>query len=133
VDEVKIHSGTRVKMKKLDEDTLPPDFLTRLREFAHKQESVEAVFLFALQPEDQEEQICLALGVRKSLFGKRDEEFLRLVDEIQLLLPGDLSLNLYRFGASELLARFCLESLEPAYLSGPSWRNKQVKKYIGKS
>ena len=130
MDEVKIHSGTRVKMKKLDEDTLSPDFYTSLREFALKQESVEAVYLFALQPEGQEEQICLALAIRKTFFGKQDEEFLRLVDEVQLLLPSDLSLNLYRFGASDLLARFCLESLEPAYVSGPNWLGKQVKKYL---
>ncbi len=129
MEQVRIHTGTHVKLKHVDETTLPQGFLSQLREFIHKQVAIEAVYLFAMQPEDQELQVCIALGMKKSMFGKKDEEFFRIVDEIQLLLPEELAINLYRFGSSEFLARYCLKSLDPIYLRSSAWLDKQIKRY----
>jgi len=128
VEEVKIHSGTRVKLKRIAEEAISGEFLERLREFAHKAEEIEAVYVFAIQAENEPEHPAMAIALRDRWLRKKDEEFLRLVDEIQLLLPQDLSLNLYRFGASELIARFCLQSVEPTYLRSSEWETKQKKK-----
>lgn len=130
MDEVKIHSGTRVKLKHIEEIVLPQDFILRLKEYAHKDERILAVFFFALQPESQPEQPSMAIAIKSGLFSKGDEVFLQVVDEIQLLLPEDLSLNLYRFGASEFLAKYCLKDLEPVYLRSAGWLDKQKKKLL---
>lgn len=128
MEEIKIHSGTRVKLKHLREESLPQDFLLRLREFAHKTSTIQAIFMFALEAEGQPEQPSLAIAIRSGMFGARDEEFLHIVDEIQMTLPEELALNLYRFGASEQLARYCVRDLEPIYLRSTSWLDKQRKK-----
>jgi len=128
VEEVKIHSGSRVKLKRIDEGGLPHEFLDRLRDYAHKEERIEAVFAFALQSEGREEQVSLAVAIRAKIFGKPDEDFLQVVDEIQMLLPEDLAINLYRFGASDLLARYCAHHVEPLYLRSAAWLEKQRKK-----
>jgi len=129
VDKVKIHSGTRVKLKRIADEAFPGQFLEQLREFAHREEEIEAIYLFAIQSEDQPESPAMAIALRDRWLRKQDEEFLRLVDEVQLLLPEDLSLNVYRFGAAELIASFCLESVDPAYLRSADWAAKQRKKY----
>jgi len=130
VEEIKIHSGSRIKLKRIDEGHLPPDFITRLKEYAHKEERIQAIYVFALQPEAQPEQASMALAIKSGLFAKKDESFLHVVDEIQLMLPEDLPINLYRFGASEFLARYCLKSLEPVYLRSTAWQEKQRKKLL---
>jgi len=129
VDEVRIHTGSRVRLSKLDEGTLPGEFLTQIREYAHKDEAVQAIFMFSLETEGQSAQPSMAIALKSTLFGKKDESFLGVVDEIQLLLPEDLSLNLYRFGASDFLARYCASELEPIYLRSVAWLDKQKKKY----
>jgi len=129
VDDVKIHTGTRVKLKRVDESAFPVDFLAKLREFAHQADRIEVIFLFVLQPDDQPEQLSLAIGVKSSLLSKDDEVFINLVDEIQLLLPEDVSVNLYRFGASSFLAKYCVENLEPLYLRNAAWLARQRKKF----
>ena len=128
MEEVRIHSGSRVKLKRIDEGGLPREFLERLKEYAHKEERIEAVFTFALQSEGREEQVSLAVAMKSKLFGNPDEDFLQVVDEIQMLLPEDLAVNLYRFGASDLLARYCAHQLEPLYLRSAAWLDKQRKK-----
>ena len=128
MDEVKYRSGSRIKLHRLDENVVPADFIARLREYAHKEERVQAIYLFALRPEGQEEQPSLAVAIKTGLFSKTDEAFLQVVDEIQLMLPEELSLNLYRFGASEFLARYCAHHLEPVYLRSAAWLDKQRKK-----
>lgn len=130
MEEVKIHSGTRVKLKHIDEDVLPIEFVTRLKEFAHKDERIMAVYFFAIQAEAQTEQPSMAIALKAPLFGKSDESFLHVVDEIQMLLPDDLAINLYRFGASDFLARYCVENLEPVYLRASAWLDKQRKRYV---
>jgi hypothetical protein len=127
--ETRIHSGTRVKLKSIAEGSLPTSFVSRLREFAHADPRIEALFLFAIQPEEREEQICLAVALKKTLFAPRSEEFLQIVDEIQMLLPEDLGINLYRFGTSDLLASYCAHSVEPTYLRNAAWLRKQQSKY----
>ncbi len=131
MDEVRIHSGTRVKFKHINESVLPQDFVLRLKELALKGSRVEALFLFAVEPEGQPEQPSLAVAIKTGLFStKRSEEgFLQIVDEIQLMLPSDLPLNLYRFGASEVLTRYCLRSLEPVFLRSAAWLDKQMKRF----
>jgi hypothetical protein len=129
VEQVKIHTGTRVKFKHIDEDVLPQEFLLKLKEYAHKQARVQAIYVFALEPEAQSEQPSMAVAVKSGLFAKEEESFLEVVDEVRLLLPGDLSLNLYRFGASDLLSKYCVDSLEPVYLRSAAWLEKQRKKY----
>lgn len=129
MDEVKIHSGTRIKLKHVDPDDLPTEFLERLRNFAHTDERIQAIWFFAIQAETEAEQSSLAIAVRSgSLFAKKDDGFLQIVDEIQMMLPDDLAVNIYRFGASDLLARFCLENVEPLYLRSTAWLEKQRKK-----
>ena len=53
---------------------------------------------------------------REALIAFRDANFaltviafIAVVERLQHHLPDDASLNLYRFGASELLARYCTE------------------------
>ena len=129
MEEVKIRSGTRVKFKHIEEESFPQGFIAQLKEFAHKHERIEAVFLFALEAEGQPEQPSMSIAIRSTFFTKPDEIFLQLVDEIQIMLPDDLALNLYRFGASEALSKYCAESLEPVYLRTMAWLDKQRKKY----
>lgn len=129
VEEVKIHSGTRVKLKHIDEIHLRQDFLERLRDFAHREEEIEAVYLFAIEAEGEEEHPAMAIATRERWLSRRGEEFLRLVDEVQLLLPEDLALNVYRFDASDVIARYCLNNLEPLYLRSDGWSKRQKKRY----
>lgn len=129
MDETKIHTGTRIKLKKIDEGSLPQDFLAAMREFAHGEVKIQAVFLFALQQEDQASQPSMVIAIKSGLFSSGNEEFLNIVDEIQLILPEDLSLNLYRFESSEVLAQYCSNSVEPLYLRSASWFEKQRRKY----
>ena len=129
MDEVKIHSGTRIRLKKIQEDSLPPGFVERLREYAHKEERILAVFVFAVQAEDQDEQPSMAVAVKSGLFDKKDEGFLQIVSEIQFMLPEDFAVNLYRFGTPEVLATYCVKNVEPLYLRSATWLEKQKKKY----
>ncbi len=129
MDEVKIRSGTRVKLKHVDPDDLPTAFLERLRKFAHADERILAVWFFAIQAETKAEQPSVAIAVKSgSLFARKDDAFLQIVDEVQMMLPEDLAVNIYRFGSSELLARYCLENVEPLYLRSSAWLDKQRKK-----
>ncbi len=130
MEEVKIHSGTRVKLKRVDEDVLPTEFVSRLKDLAHKDERILALYFFAIQAEEQAEQPSMAIALKAPLFGSSDESFLHVVEEIQMLLPEDLAINLYRFGTSDFLARHCVENLEPVYLRSTSWLDKQRKKYL---
>ncbi len=129
VDEVKLHTGTRVRLSTLETDDLPVDFAERVRRFAATDEDVEAVFVFRLQADDREPQPSVAIAIRGAWLGRPDEAFLGVVERLQQHLPEDASLNLYRFGASELLARFCLERVEPLFLRNPSWLDRQRRKY----
>jgi hypothetical protein len=132
LDQVKIHTGTRIKLKHVDEDVLSRDFALKLKEFAHKDERVVGIFLFALQPGDGAEQLSLAVAIKSGLFKRNQEEdFLGVVDEIQLMLPDDLAINLYRFGSSDFLAKYCVENVEPLYLQDAAWLVKQRKKLLG--
>lgn len=133
MEEVKIHSGTRIKLKHVDESELASEFVVRLKEYAEDDARIVAVFFFSVQPEDQHEQPSLAVAIKKSLFGSIEESFLEVVDEIQQLLPDDLPLNLYRFGASEFLAAYCVRDLEPLYVRSPGWLRKQRKRLAGRS
>ena len=131
MEEIRIHSGTRVKLKRVDEESLPVGFLDRLRSFAHDDERIQAVWFLAIQAETAAEQPSLVLAVKGgSLFGKKEDAFLQIVDELQTMLPDDLAVNIYRFGASDLLARYCLDSLEPLYLRSPAWLEKQRKRFV---
>jgi hypothetical protein len=130
VEEVKIRSGTRVKLKHVDEDVLPQSFVIKAKEYAHKDERILAVYFFAIQVGDQDEQPSMAVAIKAGMFKKQDEVFLQVVDEIQMILPEDLSINLYRFGAAELLTKYCVENLEPIYLRSQAWLDKQRKKYL---
>jgi hypothetical protein len=132
VEEVRIHSGTRVKLKHVEENALPREFVLRLKEYAHKEERIQAVYFFAIEPGEQPEQPSIAVALRSGFFSKVDDAFLQIVDEIQLMLPEDLSVNLYRFGASDFLASYCTQSLEPIYLRSQAWLIKQSKKYLKK-
>ena len=129
MEEVKIHTGTRIKLKRVDESALPEDFLARLREFAHSDKRILAVFIFALHSEGHEAQTSIALAIKSRLFSAKNEDFLRIVDEVQLLLPEDLAVNLYRYGTSEMLAQYCASTVQPTYLRTASWLKKQKKKY----
>jgi hypothetical protein len=128
VEEVKIHSGTRVKLKKFNESLLDPAFVSKLQEYALHDQRIEAIYLFAIQSEGHEEQLSMAIAISVGMFKKVDEEFLSVVDEIQLLLPPDLSVNLYRLMGTPLIDRYCLEELDPLYLKSAAWRDKQLKK-----
>ena len=130
MDEVKIHTGTRVKLKSGADDALPETFAELLRQSSHADERVQAVYLFSLQVEDGGDQTSLAIAIRTGLFGKDDEAFLDVVDHLQTIMPDDLSLNLYRFGASDFLAAYCVEHLEPLYLRSTAWLDKQRRKYL---
>lgn len=130
MEQVKLHTGTRVKLKQYDEHELPAAFLGRLREFAHHDTRIQAVYVFAVQPDEQEPQPSMAIALKTGLFDRRDESFLQIVDEIQLMLPANLPLNLYRFGASDLLARYCVESVEPVYVRSTAWLDKQRKRLL---
>ena len=131
MEEVKIHSGTRVKLKQVDETSLPREFIDRLTRFADDDERVQAVWFLAIQAETEAEQPSLVLAVKVgSLLSKKEDVFLQVVDRLQTMLPDDLSVNIYRFGASDLLARYCLESLKPLYLRDPAWLEKQRKRFI---
>lgn len=125
MDQTKIHTGTRIKLKKIDESVLPEDFLARVREFAHGEASIQAVFLFALQQESGIPQPSMVIAIKSGFFSKGNEEFLLIVDEIQLLLPDDVSLNLYRFESSDVVARYCAHSVEPLYVRSTAWLEKQ--------
>jgi translation elongation factor EF-G len=129
VEEVKIHSGTRVKLKHIDEEVLPQDFLLKLKEYAHKEERIQAIYLFAVEPEAKAEQPSMVIALKTGFFSKEDESFLEVVEEVRMMLPGELSLNLYLFGASDTIARYCVDSLEPVYLRATAWLEKQRKKY----
>ncbi len=129
MSEVKIHSGTRVKLKKVDEETLDGKFLVRLQELAHNTENVAAVFFLAMQRDEGPENLCLAIAIKKRIFGDGNEEFLQFVDEIQIILPEDLPLNIYRFGTSDFLTSFCAHKVDPCHLRSRSWLEKQKKKY----
>ena len=41
MDKTKIHTGTRIKLKKIDENVFPGDFLARIREFAHGEKIIQ--------------------------------------------------------------------------------------------
>jgi len=97
VDEIRIHSGTEVKLRRLETDEVPGTFLERVTELAERHRQVEAIYIFGLQPENDEERIALVLALRGGLFSNKPEDFLRLVDEIQVFLPPELSINVYRF------------------------------------
>jgi hypothetical protein len=129
MDQTKIHTGTRIKLKKIDETALSKDFLARIRDFAHGESEIQAVFLFSLQQEAEIPQPSMVIAIKSGFFSKGNEEFLNIVDEIQLILPEDLSLNLYRFEASDVVARYCANSVEPLYLRSAAWLKKQRKKY----
>ena len=129
MEEVKIHTGTRVKLKRVDESLLPQKFLAELRDFVHADDRVLAVFMFALETEDSDEQNCMALAVKSGLFSARNEDFLEIVQEIQLLLPEDMGVNLYRYGSSEMLAQYCATKVEPVYLRSTDWLEKQRRKF----
>jgi hypothetical protein len=129
-DNATIHSGTRVKLKHVDESALPADFLTRLREMAHHDERFEAVYLCAVETDDRGEQLCLVIAVRSGLLGKPDDRFLEVVEELRLILPPGLGFNIYRFGASPVLARYCVESLEPIHLRSAAWLEKERKRLV---
>ncbi len=129
MDETRIHTGTRIKLKKLDEGSIPEQFLTRLREYAHGEPAILAVFIFALQRDDDEPQPAMVIAIKSGLFSKGNETFLNIVDELQLMLPDDLSFNLYRFDTSDVLAAYCVHSVEPAYLRTAAWLEKQRKRH----
>jgi len=128
-EEIRIHSGTQIKLRRLEVEEIPSDFLQRLMELAHRQRQVEAVYLFGMQPKDDQERIALVLALRGGIFSNKSEDFLRLVEEIQTFLPADLSINVYRFGSSQLIAGYCLQTLEPVYLRSADWVKKQLRRF----
>lgn len=129
MDEVRLHTGTRVRLSALEPDDLPADFTDRLQRFAAADEHIEAVFGFRLQADDREPQASLAIAIRGTWLGRPDETFIGVVERLQHHLPEDASLNLYRFGASDFLARYCVERVEPVFLRNPSWLDRQRRKY----
>lgn len=129
VDEIRIHSGTQVRLRGLRDDELPASFLQNLQELARRERQVEAVYLFGMQPEDEEERVAMVLALRGGIFSNKSEEFLRLVNTIGQLLPSDLSINVYRFGASQLIAGYCLQTLDPVFLRSPNWVEKQRRRF----
>ena len=129
MDRTKIHTGARIKLKKIDETALSVDFLARIRDFAHGGSEIQAVFLFSIQQEAEVPQPSMVIAIKSGFFSKGNEEFLNIVEEIQMMLPEDLSLNLYRFEASDVVARYCAHSVEPLYLRSTAWLEKQRKKY----
>lgn len=129
MDETKIHTGTRIKLKQISRDEIPAAFVQQITEFAHNESRILAVFLFGLQQGDDEIQPSMVIAIKTGLFSSGHEAFLNIVDEVQLRLPEDLALNLYRFDSSEVLARYCANSVEPLYLRTTGWLDKQKKKY----
>ena len=129
MNESKIHSGTRIKLKRMPEEHLPASFLSRVREFAHADERILAVFAFLLQPEDAEPQPCLSIAVKSGLFSGKDDGFLQIVDEVQLFLPDDFPVKIYRYGESDTLTAYCASRVEPVYLRSAAWLQKQRKKH----
>jgi len=129
VDEIKLHTGTRVRLSVLESDDLPAGFTDRLQRFAAADDHVEAIFGFRLQADDREAQPSLAIAIRAAWLGRPDEAFIGVVERLQHHLPEDASLNLYRFGASDFLARYCVERIEPLFLRNPSWLDRQRRKY----
>ena len=131
VEEGQIHTGTQVKLKRLEHDQIPAGFLKHLQDLGHRERQVEAIYVFGIQPQGEEERMALVLALRSGLFSNKSEEFLRIVEEIQIFLPPDLPVNVYRFGSSHLVAAFCLQTLEPVYLSSAEWVRKQRKRFAG--
>lgn len=129
MNEVKIPSGTRIKLKRITEEVLPPNFISRLKEFAHGDERIQATFIFAIEPEGAEPQPSLMIAVKSGLFSAKKDEFLQIVDEVQFFLPEDLPLNIYRFGDAEMLTKYCATRVDPVYLRSAAWLQKQRKKY----
>ncbi len=129
MDETKIHTGTRIKLKKIDQNVLTGDFSARLREFAHGEKTIQGVFLFSIQQDEENAQPSMAIAIKSGFFSSGNNEFLNIVDEIQLMLPEDLAIKLYRFEASDVVARYCANSVEPLYLRSNTWLEKQRKKY----
>jgi hypothetical protein len=129
MNEVKIHSGTRIKLKRIQEEALPPSFVSRLKEFAHGDDRIQAVFIFAIETEAAPAQPCLSIAVKSGFFAGKNDGFLQIVDEVQLFLPDDLAVKIYRFGESETLTRYCLDRVDPVYLRSAAWLQKQRKKY----
>ena len=126
---MRIHTGTRVRLSPLEDGDLPTGFAVELRRFAASDERIEAVFGFRLRTEDREPQPSLAIAIRSAWLRRQDEAFIGVVEQLQGELPEDASLNLYRFGASDLLARYCLERLEPLYVRNASWLARQRRTY----
>lgn len=125
MDEIRIHTGTRVKLKRLAESALPAGFLDKLQQLIHHEKLVQVVYLFALEAAGEPEQASLAIGLKSKLLVRSDNELRRLVDEIQLLLPDDVGLKVYRLDASPLIAQYCYDNLQPLYLRSASWLEKQ--------
>ncbi len=125
MDEVKIHTGTRVKLKRLDEATMPQAFLEKLRQLIHKEELIQVVYLFALEAAGEPKQASLAVGLKSGILSRNDHEFRRIVDEIQLLLPPEVALKIYRLDAAPLIAQYCYDTLQPLYLRSAAWLEKQ--------
>ena len=128
VDEVKIRSGTRVRLSRLEDGDLSDDFADALGRYVASDARIEAVFGFRLQAEDRDPQPSLAIAIRGGWRQRKDETFIEVVEQLQHEVPEDASLNLYRFGASELLARFCLEHVEPLHVRNPAWLDRQRRK-----
>lgn len=125
MDQVKIHTGTRIKLKRLEPGTLPADFEGRLQELLHGAELVQAAFVFVLETPEAPEQASLALGLKGGILSRGDAELRRIVEEIQLLLPPELPLKVFRLDASPVVRRYCLEQLEPLYLRSYAWLAKE--------
>lgn len=125
MDDVKIHSGTRVRLKRVDHAALPPAFLARLVELAEADGRVEAVYLCAIETAERGEQLSLVIALAERRGAAPDEEFLAIVEELRRGLPPGSSFNVYRFGAAPELARWCLESLEPLVLRETRWLERQ--------
>jgi hypothetical protein len=128
MDEVKIRSGTRVRLSRLEDGDLSDRFAAALQRYAASDERIEAVFGFRLQADDREPQPSLAIAIRGGWRQRKDETFINVVEQLQHEVPEDASLNLYRFGASQLLASFCLEHLDPLYVRSAGWLERQRRK-----
>jgi len=129
MDEIRIHSGTQVKLRRLEDGEVPGAFLRELEDLASRERQIEAVYLFGMQPENEEERLALVLALRGGIFSNKSEEFLRLVHEVEAILPSELSINLYRFGSSQLIAGYCLQTLDPVFLRSPDWVEKQARRF----
>ena len=130
MDETRIRSGTRVKLRRVDTTGLPTTFLDGLRNLAEGDGRIVAIFLFAVEPEGQDSQLSLALALKSRPLGRKDEDFLHLVENISAILPEDLGVNLYRYGSTEQLASFCAHSLDPLYVADETWLVRQRARLI---